>query len=688
MKLKTFENFVQESIAIHGNYYNYSKTCETYKNVRSKVIIECPIHGEFEQIAKNHLRGGGCKKCAKQKILDSNKNRAMTNEEFIKSAINLHGNYYGYSKVDYVNYNTPVIINCPIHGEFKQLPSVHLRPNGCKKCGTIKSTEVRTTSRDEIIRTFKDKHGNYYDYSKVNYINSEVKVIISCPKHGEFEQSPVNHARGAGCMQCFRDKPSKNRKTLISFINDSKVKHGDKYDYSKVQYITNRIPVTIICNTCNKEFEQDPHSHLAGYGCPSCKMSIGESIIENFLINHSINFEYEKIFKDCKTETGHWLSFDFYLQDYNLCIEYDGIQHFKSIGNDEKFQTIVKNDSIKNLYCQEKNIKLLRISYNDLYKIDIILLQVLNIENNLKITVKHYNSCCNDTGIYPIFTMIDNLAEFKYIEDFFITEHNKFLNGELTPFYFVYNKALFLQQLQRLKNSAISFNRSMYCVDVLEFYYKHIWFMNNAKSIETWETSREKIITNREKYADLKPRSLRRYFKIHYMAPNMFQDSVARFMASQIRGNLIYDPFAGFGGRCLGTVSLDKAYIGNDLNILNVNAGKAMIADLNLQNANIENRDSRNFKIDCDGVITSPPFYNRDNYNQEFKSLQEFQETINQVFKNISFNDKVIIDFKQTNSCSLQDFKYALPFKTIVEKKKDFGGLNKHHSIHTWFYCK
>jgi len=118
---------------------------------------------------------------------------------------------------------------------------------------------------DECIRDFHKVHNNKYDYSKVEYVNSNTKVCIICPIHGEFWQTPNKHLMGRGCPYCARNI----RKTTEQCIEDFKKIHGDKYDYSLMQYKANNQKVKIIC-PIHGEFEQTPSAHLLGCGCPKC----------------------------------------------------------------------------------------------------------------------------------------------------------------------------------------------------------------------------------------------------------------------------------------------------------------------------------------------------------------------------------------------------------------------------------
>ncbi len=251
-KKLTTEEFLERAKKVHGDKYDYSKVM--YINNSTKVTIDCPIHGEFEQTPTSHLSGTGCAKCSRKKKIST--------EEFIEKAKKIHRDKYDYSKAKYVNATTKVTIVCPIHGEFEQIPYSHLSGQGCPVCGGSKRL-----STEEFIEKAKKVHGDKYDYSKVNYVNSSTKVTIICPVHGEFEQNPTSHLKGCGCAKC----AEREKLTTEEFIERAKKVHGDKYDYSKVKYVNSYTKVTIGC-PFHGEFEQNPLNHLKGVGCPICHM--------------------------------------------------------------------------------------------------------------------------------------------------------------------------------------------------------------------------------------------------------------------------------------------------------------------------------------------------------------------------------------------------------------------------------
>ena len=310
MKKKNIEEFISKAREVHKDYYDYSKA--VYCGALKKICVICPEHGEFWITPANHLSGQGCKICG---IIERSKKRKKSIEQFIKESRTVHGDKYDYSKVEYYNIDKKVCIICPEHGEFWQTPYHHLNGCGCPKCvGQGKTTE-------DVVEKFKKIHGDKYDYSKVEYTNSLKKVCIICPEHGEFWQSPTNHLNGCGCPKCSNVK----HKTTNEFIKESRTVHGDKYDYSKVEYVNAHTKVCIICPE-HGEFWQTPNKHLLGHKCPKCSESIIEKEIRVLLDKEGIKYVKEKRFNWMKT-----YRLDFYLPDYNIGIECQGIQHFTEL---------------------------------------------------------------------------------------------------------------------------------------------------------------------------------------------------------------------------------------------------------------------------------------------------------------------------------------------------------------------
>lgn len=221
------EQFITNAIKIHGDRYDYSKSI--YTGCENKLIIICKEHGEFEQQPNNHLYGKGCPSCGRYNFINS---RRSNLDEFLQKAVEMHKNLYDYSKVKYVNNNTKVEIICKEHGIFYQTPSHHLNGQGCPKCGEIRTANSKYSNTNEFIEKSKKIHGEKYDYSITEYINSKSNVNITCKEHGIFSIRPNNHIGSEqGCAKCQikkqYSKKSINWLNFVSKFNNAHIQHGD-----------------------------------------------------------------------------------------------------------------------------------------------------------------------------------------------------------------------------------------------------------------------------------------------------------------------------------------------------------------------------------------------------------------------------------------------------------------------------
>lgn len=388
MKALTTEEFIKKAKKIHHDKYDYSKTI--YKNAHTKVCIICPKHGEFWQEPANHLLGRGCYLCGRE---ESGKKQTMPIEEFISKAKKVHGDKYDYSKAKYgKNNEEKICIICPEHGEFWQTPADHLKGNGCSKCGRIKTLNSIRLTTEKFVEKAKNIHGDKYDYSKVVYKGNKEKVCIICPKHGEFWQFPSNHLSGKGCFACRNELNSANNTSSTEeFIEKAKIVHGDKYDYSKVDYKSAKEKVCIICPE-HGEFWQRPTNHLSGFGCPMCfkGKSSKELKLKNDLEKDFIN---EEIIYQARPNWLKGQTFDFYFPKHNLAIEYQGEQHFfpiKLFGGEEQFKKNLSYDKRKNFLSTQNKCKILYFSYKKYDEIKNYPFVVLTDYNELKEEIKKY----------------------------------------------------------------------------------------------------------------------------------------------------------------------------------------------------------------------------------------------------------------------------------------------------------
>ena len=379
---ETFINRVKNNHSTQN--YDYSLSVYTGSNNKVKVI--CPEHGVFEKRACDLMSGEGCPKCGMSK---RSVKPTFSTEMFIEKARKIHGDKYDYSKVKCQYKKDTVVIVCPIHGEFKQNVTYHLSGHECPKCGYNKLSY----NTEMFIEKARKIHGDKYCYSKVNYHRLSDTITIICPIHGEFKQKAGLHLQNRGCPKCgFTNRKKTTKITTEEWINKARKIHGDKYDYSKVNYVNCETNVTIICPK-HGEFCKKPIKHTTGQGCPKCSQELQykkqtksqEDIINELVSIYGDIYDFSKVkFEKMKTpicvickkhgefysrpdhlRNGHGCpickesslertirmclknaninaipqyhntkllkkqSLDFYLPDYNIAIECQGEQHFK-----------------------------------------------------------------------------------------------------------------------------------------------------------------------------------------------------------------------------------------------------------------------------------------------------------------------------------------------------------------------
>lgn len=363
----TKEEFILRSKEKHGDLYDYSKI-SSFKGMKYKVRIKCKIHGVFEIEASSHLYGGnGCTQC-KGKRIGNIKDKL---EFFVAKANKIHKNEYDYSLIqEYqgVMKKEPVI--CKIHGVWEVSLDNHINKNsGCPKC-----KGHGLTLEEKLIEAVRI-HNNKYDYSLViKNFGAKEKIPIICKEHGIFSQVWSNHLHQKhGCPKC--RKWGRNKVTIEEIKERVlKLNTGFEYDWGSFKGYFKNLDIK-----CQKHgwFKQSISNHLFGQRCPKCNRSMGEENIANFLNKNKIKYKTQKTFEDCvNPKTNCRLRFDFFIPIINLCIEYDGELHYKSVkyfGGNEALEKSQYLDEIKNEYCSKNNINLLRIAYFDFKQIENIL---------------------------------------------------------------------------------------------------------------------------------------------------------------------------------------------------------------------------------------------------------------------------------------------------------------------------
>lgn len=358
---RTQEEYVNQVKLVNKNIEVIGK----YITNATPILHKCHKHDiEWNSTPYQILNGSGCPICAKESF---KKTRSKTNEEYVNELKDVNKDIV--SVEEYINAQTPILHKCLIcNFEWKVSPNCILsQKSGCPMCVWNKKR-----THEEYIEQAKSVNENIEVIGK--YVNAKTPIMHHCKIHNIYwDTAPMNILKGCGCEKCHSEKiRNALRKTRNQYIKE--LENTGKNIILIDDYINSLTPVTHKCITCGFTWKVAPSNILYNTGCPHCNISKGEITIEKWLISHNISFESQKKFSNCKDQKN--LPFDFYIPFKNMCIEYDGEQHFKPIeyfGGEKTFKTRQKHDKIKNDFCKENGISLLRIPY---YKFD-------NIEEEL-----------------------------------------------------------------------------------------------------------------------------------------------------------------------------------------------------------------------------------------------------------------------------------------------------------------
>jgi very-short-patch-repair endonuclease len=301
---------------------------------------------------------------------------SVKTQAFITKARLIHGDRYDYSKVEYTNAKAKITIICKQHGEFQQTPCNHLSKYNCNKC----ANNAKLTT-EQFIEKAIQVHGDKYDYSKVDYKNTDDKIIIVCKEHGDFLQIPDFHInRKTGCSKCANNSKLGNE----LFIEKANQIHGDKYDYANVDYSNNRTHVSIGCKK-HGDFLQIPYVHLLGHGCPHCINKTEHKFLV-MLLEKCPTIQHQFKVKWCKRKLC--LPFDFVIEDKKIIIELDGEQHYKQVANWTAPEIQQEVDAYKMKMANENGYSVIRVLQQSVMTddglMDKIMKQISELEGQVK----------------------------------------------------------------------------------------------------------------------------------------------------------------------------------------------------------------------------------------------------------------------------------------------------------------
>lgn len=355
-KRKTHEEYVDELAIKNPNI----EVIGQYINTNIPILHKCLIHGtEWMAQPTNVLYGKKCPDCANE---GRRKNNSMSHEEYVRQLSIKNPTIEVIEK--YINAKTKILHHCLIHDFYWEITptSVLSKKSGCPKCKKEKFAKSTTKTKEEYVAELLTKNPNIELIG--NYLGNKVHTRHYCKLHNySFDSTPDVILRGCGCKFCGTEKiADKKRKTHEQYLTELKEINPDIIALET--YDGALIPILHKCLIDGHEWHARPANILFGNGCPQCHESSGERKVRQWLEKHNIPYIFQQPFKDCRDIKP--LPFDFYLPTYNSCIEYDDRQHFEPIeyfGGQDAFEITIKHDNMKNEYCKDNGISLLRIPY-------------------------------------------------------------------------------------------------------------------------------------------------------------------------------------------------------------------------------------------------------------------------------------------------------------------------------------
>ena len=269
---------------------------------------------------------------------------------------------------EYIDSRQSLKVKCS-HGHLFEIKIVNFqRGSRCEEC-------KKNEKLEEIRKTFKEKG---YRLITDKYLDSKSRYEVICPNGHNWKVTIANFNHGRRCVQCKYEKAGETQRLSYDYVNEQISKEG--YTLLSKEYNNAHELLEIECCEGHK-FTMQWANWQQGYRCPFCneKRSYGENVIEKYLVDNNIEYIREKQFSDCKDKQV--LPFDFYIPHLNLCIEYDGEQHFREVkwfGGEQGFKKRIKHDKMKTEYCKENNINLLRIPYTEFKNIEEILRKAIS----------------------------------------------------------------------------------------------------------------------------------------------------------------------------------------------------------------------------------------------------------------------------------------------------------------------
>ena len=359
VKKKTTEQFKQEVYNLVGDEYT---VLGEYKNSKTKVLMRHNrCNTEWEVVPNNFLRGTRCPTC------EPNHHEKKTYSQVLKEVKEQVGDHYTLLSNTYVNADSKLTFKHNDCGNVFKMSAYLFLTVGqrCPACRYKRGGRVRNIkSKFEFEDRVKREGGGEYQLL-TPYVNSRTDVTIKHLKCGKvYQVKPSKFLIGQRCPYCYG-----NIKKSDSQFKQEVYRQVDKEYTVLGKYKNNKTKILIRHNKCDRVFKMTPDGFLRGERCPYCNRSKGELMVERILKKRGVKSISQKRFDDCiNPHSNRKLPFDFYLPDYNLCIEYDGEQHYgpnRIFDKRDSYKNRQYRDRLKDKYCKDHNIKLIRIPYTE-----------------------------------------------------------------------------------------------------------------------------------------------------------------------------------------------------------------------------------------------------------------------------------------------------------------------------------
>lgn len=367
-------NITKNEIIEIINNHPYYEALSEYKALRKPIVRKCKLCGDIREVNARSLIekdvNGNLRKCPVCAAKERATSLRKSHKQFEQELRNVNPNIELLS--EYTTNDCKISCRCLIDGFiWDAIPHVLLQNHGCPMCANKKQNR---RTHNEFIKEMNEKHPDILVLDE--FEKTGKKMHFKC-KTCEYEWLAVSNGLlnkdNSGCPKCSNHAKVTEDELIERLVDNKFVEYVDGY-------IDTMHHANFKCKMCNHIWNTLPHSILRGRKCPKCNISNGELKISEALDGLNITYISEYTFDGCKDIRN--LRFDFYIPDRNVCIEYDGEQHFNPVkfGSstkrgtpEERFKQIQYRDNLKNEYCESYNIELIRIPYTDFDNIETII---------------------------------------------------------------------------------------------------------------------------------------------------------------------------------------------------------------------------------------------------------------------------------------------------------------------------